>query len=151
MASLMASASGSTIWPSAWARHSSRARLSRDAVVRALAAAVWSCSASMASPFGITSRRRARTISGKAPLLPQIGACVGFDFRGVSGLRHHLIFPGSAGTPARLTRRVSCFWGLVSPIRRDSPDVGFRLFAIRVNEAEALSPISASKRKMRDG
>jgi|SRR5271165_357434 len=30
----------------------------------------------------------ARTISGKAPPWPKKGACVGFDFRGVSGLPH---------------------------------------------------------------
>jgi hypothetical protein len=38
-----------------------------------------------------------------------------------------LIFPGFAGTPARLTRRVSCFLGVRSPNRRDSPDVKFPL------------------------
>ena len=41
-------------------------------IAGALAAAAWNCSASIASPFGIKSRRRARTISGKAPPQPKM-------------------------------------------------------------------------------
>src|SRR5271168_5152638 len=66
--------------------------------------------ASIASPFGIKSRRRARTISGKASLLPPKWGLQRSNFSGSIAVVQTLIFPGLAGTPARLTRRVSCFW-----------------------------------------
>jgi len=44
-----------------------------------------------------------------------------------------MIFPGLAGTPARLTRRVSCFWGFVLRIGANRLTLGFGLLAIRVN------------------
>jgi hypothetical protein len=44
-----------------------------------------------------------------------------------------LIFPGLAGTPARLHWRVSCFWGFVLRIGANRLTQGFGLFAIRVN------------------
>ena len=36
-----------------------------------------------------------------------------FSFSGSIWIAETLIFPGFAGTPARLSRRVSCFWGFV--------------------------------------
>jgi hypothetical protein len=81
--------------------------------VRALAVAIRKCSASMASPFGIKSRRRARTISGKASLSPKMGLAT-IQIFGEYLDCQDLIFPGSAGTPAALSGRSSCFWGSFS-------------------------------------
>ena len=50
-----------------------------------------------------------------------------------------LIFPGFAGTPARLTRRVSCFLGFVLRIGANRLTQGFGSFAIRVNAAVAFA------------
>src|SRR5260370_21506593 len=47
------------------------------------------------------------------------GSCNDSVFRGVSQLLHLSIFPGFAGTPARLTKPVSCFWGFVLRIGAD--------------------------------
>jgi hypothetical protein len=44
-----------------------------------------------------------------------------------------LIFPGSAGTPAALSGRSSCFWVFVLGIGAIRLTQGFGLVAIRVN------------------
>jgi hypothetical protein len=71
---------------------------------------------SIASPFGIKSRRRARTISGKAPAAAKIALASDRDFgdRDFGGISvaTRLIFPGATGTPGRPLGAVFVFLGL---------------------------------------
>jgi len=60
--------------------------------------------------FGIKSRREgARTISAKLRR-SQKWLLQRFRFSGIIGVAQTSIFPGLAGTPARLHWRVRCFW-----------------------------------------
>jgi len=83
----------------------------------------------MRSPFRDRSPAEgARTISGKAPPQPKKnGSCNDPNFRGVSRLPQQRFIPGLAGTPARLTKAGLRVSGVRSPMRRESPDVRFRL------------------------
>ena len=83
------------------------------------------------SPFRDPPLLRAR-FDKKTSVAPQGGTCADSDFRGRSRLPE-LDIPRFAGTPGPPSRRVSCFWGFVLQLRRESPDAGFRLFSIRVN------------------
>ena len=59
------------------------------------------------------------------------------EFSGIIRIATSRIFPGFAGTPARLHWRVSCFWGFDSSVHqteRESPDSArVALFACQVN------------------
>src|ERR1700723_1178883 len=94
----------------------------------------------MASPFGIKvppkgrARFQAKLRPGRKSGLRRI------EFSGSIRTATSLIFPGSAGHPARLTGGSSCFWAFVLRIRRESrPSVRVGLFAIRVNAVEGLA------------
>src|SRR5271157_3457124 len=72
---------------------------------------------------------------------PKRGLCR-IEFSGSINVATRLIFPGLAGTPARLYWRVSCFWVLTSPKisanqRAVPARVGF--LPIRVNAGRHLN------------
>jgi hypothetical protein len=95
----------------------------------AAAAAAVNCSASMASRSGSRSRRGARAISTKLRR-SQKYLLQRFNFSGSIRTATSLIFPGSAGTPALLTKAGFVYLGLrssvhqpgaIRPVRLESP------------------------------
>jgi hypothetical protein len=84
---------------------------------------------------GSTRRRGAHDFRQSSAAAPKRGLCR-IEFSGIIGTATSAIFPGFAGTPARLHWRVSCFWVLTSPkISANQRAVPARvgLLPIRVN------------------